>query len=78
MFVRSAVEESLAGAAEEEVLTGFKGYGIPTVLILMKGEFDVFERAANAVCKGVLPLNAFQACAEVLGLSYFSLSQNSL
>ena len=54
MFVRSAVEETLAGAAEEEAVTGFSGYGIPTVLILLKGDFDVFERAANAVCKGKL------------------------
>ncbi|XP_063712167.1 transient receptor potential cation channel subfamily M member-like 2, partial [Symsagittifera roscoffensis] len=53
VFVRSAVEETLAGAAEEEAVTGFSGYGIPTVLILLKGDFDVFERAANAVCKGI-------------------------
>ncbi|XP_075249811.1 uncharacterized protein LOC142342384 isoform X2 [Convolutriloba macropyga] len=80
VFVRSAVEESLAGAAEEEVLTGFKGYGIPTVLILMKGEFDVFERAANAVCKGIgiVICEGLGGATDILHYAFRMSNKNSL
>ena len=49
VFVRSALEELIQSDPTDSSHFNGVGLNIPTVLILIGGDFDTFERAANAV-----------------------------
>ncbi|XP_063713304.1 transient receptor potential cation channel subfamily M member 1-like isoform X4 [Symsagittifera roscoffensis] len=53
LFVRSSLEELIQADPSDSQHFNGVGLNIPTVLILIGGDFDTFERAANAVEKEI-------------------------
>ena len=53
VFVRSSLEELIQADPKDSSQFNGVGLNIPTVLILIGGDFDTFERAANAVEKEI-------------------------